>query len=266
MQIKFLYRCLALLVLAASSKDSHGFTLNQHDEIFPRSPPLAEIQKSNSAGAIKGGVREPAHPCASTVKNHTVTTKDGKKIQCVVPDEKTLLNKLERIGGYNRHYVAVTLEEAEKYFDDLVNGGAITDQTLEENRISSREWDVIKQTVNFSGGTTSSRRKRQVAVACRSMTTVRGTHLCPACQHVTKLDDNMFPRYINELSCDGSPAFYANTIQCLGNMGKCYQNSMNVDLLTRTDNYISQGGNMYLQEWLPKVQRINTCCECVLST
>ncbi|EDO46867.1 predicted protein [Nematostella vectensis] len=267
---------IVTLINVASSKVVNDILHGKLGKQFLRSSIIQDDGEEEDREGTKEFAREcalpkpsppqpaPKHPCANSNKTHTVVTPDGKKIQCIVPDEKELVKKLEGIGGYNRHYVAVTLEEAEENFDDLLESEST--EHKKTKKISKNFWSVMVRELLSVKKKVSSvlRGKRQVSVNCRMMTTAKGTHLCPACQHVTRLDESMFPKYINELSCAKSnPAAYADSIRCFYNMGKCYQESMSVDLLTRTGNFIPLGDNKYQEEWVKKTQKIKTCCECV---
>lgn len=62
------------------------------------------------------------HPCFNTRVNKTVITSNGEKVLCLVPSEAELVKYLyKESGGFNKHYVAVTEEEAEENFEDPLN-------------------------------------------------------------------------------------------------------------------------------------------------
>ena len=73
------------------------------------------------------------------------------------------------------------------------------------------------------------------------------------------LPSDRFPRYINEIVCNGGI--------CLRNEGVCAQKMFSMTLLRKTGNCvpITDGRNtVYIEEWAPYQQNIRTCCECQL--
>lgn len=65
-------------------------------------------------------------PCKEVWENTTVSTPEGL-VLCIVPSDEELTQQLKSIGGYNKHYVAVTPEEAVN-FEPILPGwdGAAT--------------------------------------------------------------------------------------------------------------------------------------------
>ena len=72
------------------------------------------------------------NPCHGVYENTTVVTTQGN-IFCIVPSEEELMEQLKSVGGYNKHYVAVTEEEAKNFENILPWDGAATTQTLHQH-------------------------------------------------------------------------------------------------------------------------------------
>jgi hypothetical protein len=66
----------------------------------------------------KKRLEEAIHPCSNAKKNTVIHTADGD-IMCLQKSEKELESQLEKTGGYNRRYLAATLNEAKKDFRNM---------------------------------------------------------------------------------------------------------------------------------------------------
>lgn len=221
----------------------------------------------------------PAHPCFNTTVNHTVTTPEGKEVLCLVPTEKELMKDLEAIGGFNRHYVAVTMEQAWKDFENPFDPIANMPEPITwESKFTGRR----RRSIDEKGYDTAieeghGRVKRAVKVGLQSCerkgtkTSLGFFQLCDECWWIRKLSADKFPRYINEKICgdDGSSSSSSSFQLCDGRSdGLCLQRSFSQDLLVRTNRYVEipspdpQYNVVYKQVWESYSQEIRSCCQC----
>lgn len=261
------------------SSDKWGLEENEELEDYE----VRENEPAPPAPPTEGPAPK-VHPCFNTKGNKTVTTPEGEKILCLVPSDDDLLKIIKQSGGFNNHYVAVTVEEAEEYFenpfDPIVQSqnhpepGWIWSRGLNatgrrRRSIEDNEYETAEAISN------DDRTKRSDSTGLRSCVR-RGernsmglVHLCEECWWVTKLPDDKFPRYINERICgkDGTsispPSDFCNSWN-----GQCIQRSMTQDLLVRTNRYQRiqspdpQYSVVYKQVWEPYGQPIRSCCQC----
>ncbi|KAK3750971.1 hypothetical protein QZH41_000727 [Actinostola sp. cb2023] len=209
--------------------------------------------------------------CNGTVHNKTVDIGCGKQIVCLVPTEKDLINQLNSIGGYNHHYVALSEEEAEENFDNFLKLRPFPGKgkKIGHHRKGHPHYKPYHNDRRYH--------KRTETPQCVKAGTKVGKDgrklMCPICQRSTKLSDDVFPRYINEITCDtssiGNP-LDGSALRCLYKtypIGRCHQKNMTIDVLTKTaEDYelvTSDGTTMiYKQVWSSKTQVIRICCEC----
>ena len=231
--------------------------------------------------------RSSEHPCQGAVENITVPTENGL-VLCMVPTDKDLIRKLKDIGSFNKHYVAVTEEEAND-FENLLP----TESANKEVTTFPIIWSQRKDTISsvFSGSwirrrddkpeseTQASEEGENIVNSVKTRCVKRGSRteknmirLCTECQRISELSFDRFPRYINEITCDIEGLdLQRESLFCERNQGLCFQRYLLIDLLMMTDNYVevtSPNPDMffkaYEQIWEPYTQKIRTCCECQL--
>lgn len=95
------------------------------------------------------------HPCTGS---GTIPTSNGL-ILCVVPTEKELVKQLKDIGGLNKHYAAVTKEEADK-FENLLPRPRPTMQEQEAKPFPII-WSYLSSAVSRNPRTTSRNSKAE---------------------------------------------------------------------------------------------------------
>lgn len=217
------------------------------------------------------------HPCFNTRVNKTVITSNGEKVLCLVPSEAELVKYLKESGGFNKHYVAVTEEEAEENFEDPLNPIVSSKPvwlTVTGRRRRFSDEDDYYRMGNTKGALDNKHPKRSVSglkscVEQGKRNSIGMIQLCGECGWVTKLPEDKFPRYINELICgkDGNTFSHSPEI-CNMFQGECIQGSLTQDLLERTDRYEKinspdpQYHAVYKQVWQPYSQAIRSCCQC----
>ncbi|XP_011672427.1 uncharacterized skeletal organic matrix protein 8-like [Strongylocentrotus purpuratus] len=88
--------------------------------------------------------------------------------------------------------------------------------------------------------------------------------LCGACMMTTELEDNYFPRYLNEVVCDPQA-----TVGCLRGTGRCADRTFELSMLRRTGECAPQtsdtGGRHYVEHWEVVTRSVRVGCECELN-
>lgn len=248
-------------------------------EAFPRSLEEGDRDVTKGKDLSQNDEYEPSvHPCFNTTVNHTVTTPEGEKVLCLVPSEKELMKDLEAFGGFNRHYVAVTMEQAGKDFENPLEPIASKPKPIiwSSQVTGRRRRSIHEKEYNSASEEGHGRVKRAASVGLQScerkgtITSLGFYQLCDECWWIRKLPDGRFPRYINEKIC-GEDGNSRSTIGgfCNGRSdGFCLQRSFTQDLLVRTNQYerISspdpQYSVVYKQVWKQYSQEIRSCCQC----
>ena len=222
------------------------------------------------------------HPCANTTVNQTVITPQGDKVLCLVPSENELEKELQAIGGFNRRYVAVSLEQAALDFENPLDPIASNPKPIvwSSNVSGKRRRFTDENEDNFGDeGDNHVRVKRSVKEGLNTcedkgtLSSVGFRQLCQECWWITKLPENKFPRLINEKICgkDGtSTSIFGATPQFCGQRtdSMCLQRSFTQDLLVQTDDYEQipspdpQYSVVYKQVWKTFAQEIRSCCQC----
>ena len=216
-----------------------------------------------------------AHPCANTTVNQTVITPQGDKVLCLVPSENELKEELQALGGFNRHYVAVSLEQAALDFENPLDPIASNPKPIvwSSNVSGKRRRSIDEKDDNRNRAKRSMKVGLQTCEDKGSKSSVGFRQLCQECWWITELPENKFPRLINEKICgkDGSStSTSADTVQFCWNRfdGMCLQRSFTQDLLIQTDDYEqipspdSQYSVVYKQVWKKFAQEIRSCCQC----
>ncbi|KAL9982347.1 hypothetical protein ACROYT_G004378 [Oculina patagonica] len=250
-------------------------------EAFPRSREAGDRDVTKGKGLSKNDEYGPSvHPCFNATVNHTVTTQEGEEVLCLVPSEKELMKDLEAIGGFNRHYVAVNIEQAGEDFENPFkpianpNPKPISWSSKFTGR-RRRSMDEKKNT--FPSEEVHGRVKRAANVGLQTcertgtQTSVGFYQLCDECWWIRRLPDDRFPRYINEKICgvDGNSDSTFSGQFCSGRSdGFCLQRSFTQDLLVRTNQYVRISSPdpkysvVYKQVWKQYAQEIRSCCQC----
>lgn len=216
------------------------------------------------------------HPCSGSLTNGTIPTGDSL-ILCMVPTEEELREQLKDVGGLNKHYAAVTKEEAEKFVNLLPTPPPTSPRGEAKpfliiwshfvSAVSRNRRDVSRDT-DLENNIISSKKTRCVKRGDR--TDLGMLRLCSECQRISKLSSDCFPRYINEVSCsDETPSLKEDSLCCNNNQGMCIQRFLLIDFLVRTENYVEVPSpnpdkfpTAFKQVWEPYTQKIRSCCEC----
>ncbi len=216
------------------------------------------------------------HPCKGSMTNGTILA-GTSLILCMVPTEEELKEQLKDIGGLNKHYAAVTKEEADK-FASLLPPPPPTSPRKEAKPFPiiwshllsavSRNKRAVSRDTDLENNIVSSKKTRCINRGDR--TELGMIRLCSECQRISRLSSDRFPRYINEVSCsDEIPSLKEDTLCCDNNQGMCIQRFLLIDFLVKTENYVEVPSpnpdkfpKAYKQVWKPYTQRIRSCCEC----
>ncbi|EDO47583.1 predicted protein [Nematostella vectensis] len=146
------------LLLTLSLAKRHSYEKHAHDS--KTDPPCTTTPAPRQRDHI------PRHPCAQAEMTIVLDGPMGKKVVCLVPGTEELKERLfHEEGGYNKHYVAISWEDAKRDFIDLLgpyeNGTAA--RALWRQRESSvvthrKQWTVQRKIVKaWSTNTTSSK-------------------------------------------------------------------------------------------------------------
>lgn len=219
------------------------------------------------------------HPCKGSMTNGTIPT-GTSMILCMVPTEEELREQLKDVGGLNKHYAAVTREEADK-FQNLLPRLRPTAPTEEAKPFPiiwshltsavSRNRRAVSRNTDLDNNIVSSKKIR--CIRRGEQTELGMVRLCSECQRVSQLSSDRFPRYINEVACDGEiPSLdEADNLCCNNRQGMCNQRFLLIDFLIRTGDYVEVPSpkpekflQAFKQVWKPYTQKIRSCCECQL--
>ncbi|XP_048585381.1 uncharacterized protein LOC5519761 [Nematostella vectensis] len=121
------------------------------------------------AGNMKLG--ELQHPCAKVARSGGVFGWRGNRVRCIFPAKEELRKQLIELGGYNKHYMAVTLKEAEENFVNL----------MDENK---RPW-----LYNDDVGSDATRSKRSTTIQCSEAGSAKSSGYLRACRVCQKLTE-----------------------------------------------------------------------------
>lgn len=218
------------------------------------------------------------HPCKGSMTNGTIPTGDSL-ILCMVPTEEELKEQLKDVGGLNKHYAAITKEEADKFVSLLPNLPSTSPKREAKpfpiiwSHLSSsvsRNRRAVSRDTDLENNIVSSEKTRCVNRGDR--TELGMIRLCTECQRKSKLSSDRFPRYINEVSCsDETPSLKEKekSLCCDNNQGMCIQRFLFIEFLVKTERYVEVPSpnpekfpKAYKQVWEPYTQKIRSCCEC----
>lgn len=204
-------------------------------------------------------------------------------VVCLRKSEHDLLVQLGSTGGLNKRYAAVNITDASGFEDlttfpegqpktpdhdpkktEVMNLTESTKHHAPMRQADKEEFDLKKQ----------QRLKRSLPTSpgtffrgCQKRGTItKGTNLhrlCTECSATTRLSDDRFPKYINEVICRDSDH------QCAANMGLCFQRTHQLDFLRFTGKFAPDikmtnfaGKPVYKEVWDFYTQEIRSCCEC----
>ena len=186
---------------------------------------------------------------------------------CLRLNETQLLAKLKEVGGFNPRYVAINREHALKFVD----------LTGDEFQLPANLSSLVGQNISQSNQSvitrdeTRVRRKRSVPLSpgtnirsClnRGSRSGGGFSLCTECSADTRLPQEFFPPFINEVICGGD-------CLCLRNTGVCQQQVIKLNFLRFTGEFERDDDrsdlfddDVFIEEVETYQQDIRTCCQC----
>ena len=94
--------------------------------------------------------------------------------------------------------------------------------------------------------------------------------MCDQCWAITTLEDNRFPRQMNEVICGTTGAKDAQGEPvCWQNVGRCIQKVIKLDFLRWDGDYeetpqSTAAQRILRQKFVPYTQEVRSCCECEL--
>ena len=237
-------------------------------------PPTTILAKKTTSPPRRG-----PEICQNHRKVSRIQDEPGPVV-CLRRTSQELLKQLESIGGFLKKYVAVNQSEA-CGFEDLTffsNGETkpprttttpeVTTKTTTPMSGSNRHDDEETSTLNLL------RRKRSIPTSpgtfirgCQGRGTIVDDtdlhRLCTECSATTRLSDDRFPSYINEVICQDKDH------HCAAKMGMCFQRTLELSFLRfegkfEKDHQLSNiaGKDVYREVWEPYTQEIRSCCEC----
>lgn len=202
-------------------------------------------------------------------------------VVCLRRTSQELLKQLESIGGFLKKYVAVNQSEA-CGFEDLTvfsNGETKTPRTTTTPEVTTKTTPLMSRSNRHDDEEKSAtldllRRKRTIPTSpgtfirgCQGRGTIVDEsdlhRLCTECSATTRLSDDRFPSYINEVICQDKDN------HCAAKMGLCFQRTLELSFLRfegkfEQDHQLSNiaGKDVYKEVWEPYTQEIRSCCEC----
>lgn len=221
----------------------------------------------------------PPSPGSEICRNHSKVFRiqdEPSSVVCLRRTSQELLKQLESVGGFLKRYVAVNQSDA-CAFEDLtalhnektkpsstaeVTAKITPTPVLHRVKIQAVNVDLasrVKRTLPSSPGT--------LIRGCQGRGTIvdeTNLHrLCTECSATTRLSDDRFPNYINEVICQDKDH------QCAAKMGMCFQRTLQLSFLRfmgkfELDNQLSAiaGKTVYKEVWESYTQEIRSCCEC----
>ncbi|XP_020603646.1 uncharacterized protein LOC110042621 [Orbicella faveolata] len=225
--------------------------------------------------------------CLNHTKVSRVQDELGATV-CLRRTKQELLVQLESVGGFIKRYTAInetdacgfeeltTLSrEAEAKSSELttkptktpeVKTPASTKRLIhsgDQRRSDQAEYDFKLQRMKRSFPTSPGTRIR----GCQGRGTIPdGSNLhrlCTECAATTRLGDDRFPNFINEVICRDKDR------QCAAKMGICLQRTLQLSFLRfsgrfELDRQLSTltGKTVYSEVWEQYTQEIRSCCEC----
>lgn len=226
--------------------------------------------------------------CLNHTKVFRIQDEPGPFV-CLRRTKKELLLQLESVGGFIKRYTAINVTDACS-FEDLTTFSheeaaakssehttkptktpeVKTPTTLkhgihshDQQRADQKEYDFKLQRMKRSLPTSPGTRIR----GCQGRGTIPdGSNLhrlCTECAATTRLGDDRFPNFINEVICHDADR------QCAAKMGICFQRTLQLSFLRfdgkfERDSQLSTltGKTVYKEVWEQYTQEIRSCCEC----
>lgn len=170
---------------------------------------------------------------------------DAMYIVCQPRTRRDLLTKLEKFGGYQKRYQAITVQEAEN-FPLLVHQKSTVSTT--NDRMGSQLFRNKRQTSTYPQTNYTRTVKRGSLDRDNNL-----YYLCTERSAVTTLSADYFPRHLNEVICDKT-----DNLCLYGNQGECVQESFDVKVLKKTGQCGADGK----EKWDLVSQKVRSSCNC----
>lgn len=247
-------------------------------------------RKSWRSARIRSAVIRPTKPvplpsfgpeiCQNRSKVSQIQDESGPVV-CLRRSFQELLRQLESVGGFVKKYVAVNQSEACGFEDltafpedELIINKTGTTRIPKATARAIRKPRAKRQFDGEKSETTLQRQERSIPTSpgtvirgCQGRGTIvddTNLHrLCTECAATTRLGDDRFPNYINEVIC------HDKDHQCAAKMGLCLQKTLKLSFLRfdgkfERDAHLSgmAGKPVYKEVWAQYTQEIRSCCEC----
>lgn len=170
---------------------------------------------------------------------------DAMYFACQPRTRRDLETKLEKLGGYQKRYQAITIQEAEN-FPLLVHQKSTVSAT--NHNMGSQLFRNKRQTSSFPQTNYTRMVKRGSLDRDNSL-----YYLCTERPAVTTLSADYFPHHLNEVNCDKTD----NLCLC-GNQGECVQGSFVVKVLKKTGQCGADGK----EKWDLVSQKVRSSGSC----
>ncbi|KAL4231712.1 hypothetical protein ACF0H5_009288 [Mactra antiquata] len=161
-------------------------------------------------------------------------------------------------------------QETEQLSDILESSG-ITKQELEKKlQLSNTIEEVMQYRYHGNRRIKRNAHSQSRVEYCTPRGNKTGTeylHMCTTCALTTQLADNLFPRFINEATCDQSDC---NCFTGGGTShGRCQPIIRNIKVLQKSTNgcrmVINDGTKLIVDDWVLYDQPVHVGCECMLN-
>ena len=233
----------------------------------------------------------PSAPSPEMCLNHTkvfrVQDEPGNFV-CLRRTKQELLVQLESVGGFIKRYTAINETDACGFEDLTTFSHEATAKSSKRTTKSTKTAEVktpttVKRLIHNDDqrGADQEEYDFKLERMKRSLPTSPGTRirgcqgrgtipdgsnlhrLCTECAATTRLGDDRFPNFINEVICRDSDR------QCAAKMGICFQRTLQLSFLRFTGRFeldsqlsIFTGKTVYSEVWKQYTQEIRSCCEC----
>ena len=231
----------------------------------------------------------PSTPNPEMCLNHTKVFRvqeEPGNIVCLRRTKQELLVQLESVGGFIKRYTAINETDACSFEDLTTFWHKATAKSSErkptktpevktpatvkrlihsddQRRADQEEYDFKLERMKRNFPTSPGTRIR----GCQGRGTIPdGSNLhrlCTECAATTRLGDDRFPNFINEVICRDTDR------QCAAKMGICFQRTLQLSFLRfsgrfELDRQLStlSGKTVYSEVWEQYTQEIRSCCEC----
>ena len=234
----------------------------------------------------------PSTPSPEMCLNHRKVSRvqdEPGTVVCLRRTQQELLVQLESVGGFIKRYTAINetdacgFEDLTTLFSQEATAKSSESTTMPTKTPEVRTPTTVKRLIHSDDKRRADQKEYDFKLERkkRSLPTSPGTRirgcqgrgtipdgsnlhrLCTECAATTRLGDDRFPNFINEVIC------HDRDRQCAAKMGICFQRTLQLSFLRLTgrfelDSQLSTftGKAVYREVWEQYTQEIRSCCEC----